>query len=97
MTQSNHHQVKLSQDSFVVQAGQTILEAALTAGIDFPYSCQVGSCASCKCQLKSGEIRALLDFAYVLEDHELDQGMILACQSTAKSDLEIGLINDEAV
>jgi len=97
MTKSNQYQINLNQHSFNVQSGETILDAALTAGIDFPYSCQVGSCASCKCQLITGKIRELLDFAYVLDDQELDQGMILACQSTAMSDLDIRLIVEEDV
>ena len=91
MNQPLIYKVKLAQQSFDVQPGQTILAAALSNGLDFPHSCQMGACASCTCQLVSGEIRQLVDFAYVLDDEALKQGMILACQSMPKSHLTIKL------
>ncbi|MDP2714129.1 2Fe-2S iron-sulfur cluster-binding protein [Rheinheimera sp.] len=46
-----------AQLSFAVQEGETILEAALRSGIDFPNRCRQGVCTSCVCKLKSGEVR----------------------------------------
>lgn len=86
--------ITFGERKFSIEKGQTVLDAALFEGIDFPYSCQVGSCSSCKCKLVSGEIRELSDFDYVLTDEELDSGMILACQSTPKTDLEIMLVTE---
>jgi 3-phenylpropionate/trans-cinnamate dioxygenase ferredoxin reductase subunit len=37
-----------------VDRRETLLQAALRQGIDFPYSCRVGGCATCKCKLKQG-------------------------------------------
>ena len=36
-------------------------EAALRQGVDFPYSCRVGGCATCKCRLLDGKVKELLD------------------------------------
>ena len=60
---------------------ETLLEAALAQGVAFPHSCTVGTCASCKCKLISGEVRAGVDFGYTLSKQELDAGYILACQA----------------
>jgi ring-1,2-phenylacetyl-CoA epoxidase subunit PaaE len=42
-----------------VVKGKSILEAALDAEIDIPYSCQTGTCKLCKAKLKSGDVRIL--------------------------------------
>jgi len=73
----------------VVEPKQTLLQAALRQGIDFPHGCRVGGCATCKCKLVSGKVRELTEFGYVLSDEELDQGYILACQSVPLSDIKI--------
>jgi ferredoxin len=91
MKYTQKYQVTLGDNVFEVQAGQTILDAALNLGIDFPHHCQVGACATCQCQLITGDIRALTDFAYVLDDQALNAGIILACQSTPESDLSLTL------
>ena len=39
-----------------VEPKETLLQAALRAGIDFPHSCRVGGCAACKCQLVAGQV-----------------------------------------
>lgn len=70
---------------------ETLLQAALRQGIDFPYSCRVGGCATCKCKLVSGRIRALTDAGYVLSEQELDEGYILACQSVPINDVRVVL------
>lgn len=45
-----------AQLSFTVNDGETILEAALRQGIDFPFRCRQGVCTSCVCKLKSGSV-----------------------------------------
>jgi len=75
--------------AIVVEPKQTLLQAALRQGIDFPHGCRVGGCASCKCKLLSGKVRELGGFGYVLTDEELDQGYILACQSVPQGDVQV--------
>ena len=82
-------QINPSGTSLKVRAGETILQAALDAGLAFPHNCRVGSCASCKCRLVSGRIKELSDTAYVLSDEDMNNGMILACQTTLSSDAVI--------
>ena len=56
---------------------------------EVPCDCKVGSCGTCRCILKEGKVKALNDFAYVLDGDMLKQGYILACQSQLKSDLVV--------
>jgi len=42
-----------------VQKGKTILDAYLDNGIDLPYSCQTGSCNTCKATILSGEAKMI--------------------------------------
>lgn len=72
-----------------IQAGETLLQAALRSGIDFPHSCRVGGCATCKCRLLSGRVKELTRSGYVLSDDELERGYILACQSVARTDIAV--------
>jgi toluene methyl-monooxygenase electron transfer component len=82
---------KVSQDNatFVVETGDNLLKAALSNGLAWPHNCRVGSCGECKCRLVSGKIKPLSDFSYVLTGEEMDAGMILACQTSLRSDVEI--------
>lgn len=70
---------------FAVPREQSILEAALEAGIAFPHSCKVGTCTTCRCVLRSGAVKAIRDFSYALSGDELQAGYILACQAKVKS------------
>lgn len=72
---------------FEVKSNQSVLEAALSQGIAFPHSCTVGTCGACKCRLKSGKIREISNFGYVLNAEELRGGVVLACQAAARTDL----------
>jgi ring-1,2-phenylacetyl-CoA epoxidase subunit PaaE len=66
--------------SFSMALGdETVLEAALSAGIDLPYSCCAGVCSTCRTKAVSGDVDMADNFA--LEDWELEQGYVLACQS----------------
>jgi ring-1,2-phenylacetyl-CoA epoxidase subunit PaaE len=42
-----------------VEKGKSVLEAALDAGIELPYSCQTGNCSTCKAKLKVGALRMI--------------------------------------
>lgn len=66
-----------------IPAGQTLLEGLLAAGFDAPWSCSSGACASCMAHLESGEVD--MPHAPGLDPHEIEEGMILTCQSRALS------------
>ena len=57
----------------------TILDAALSQGADLPFACKGGVCTTCKAKLVEGEVK--MDVHWGLEDHEVEQGYILTCQS----------------
>jgi 3-ketosteroid 9alpha-monooxygenase subunit B len=64
-------------------AGTRMLDILIDAELDPPYSCREGICGACACQLVSGAV----DMAHneVLEDADLADGLILACQSVART------------
>ncbi len=74
---------------FTVPAGMNLLQAALNEGIEWPHDCRVGSCGTCRCTLKEGEIKELNDFSYVLDEQQMDGGMILGCQASLESDIVV--------
>ncbi len=61
----------------------TILDAAARAGLDLPFSCRAGVCSTCRTKVVAGEVA--MDQNYALEDWELEQGYVLACQSRCKT------------
>ena len=75
--------------SVMVNPRETLLQAALRQEIDFPYSCRVGGCATCKCKLVEGKVRELTESSYTLSAQELDEGYILACQSVPLTDIRV--------
>lgn len=78
-------QVDLHRQQHQIQAekGQSLLQAMLSQGIEAPYSCEGGICGTCRCKLVSGEVNMTNNA--ILEQSELDNGEILACQSFAKT------------
>ncbi len=59
--------------------GQNILDAALDNGVDLPFACKGGVCATCKAKLLEGEVD--MDVNHALEEDEVEAGYILTCQS----------------
>jgi len=78
-----------SNHQFPVQPGQTVLDAAMAAGIVLPYSCRNGACSTCKGRVVSGEYDAGPTPAQILDDAEREQGYTLFCQARPSSDLVI--------
>ena len=67
----------------------TVLRAALRAGLGFPYECNSGGCGSCKFELLDGEVENLWPQAPGLTERDLRKGKLLACQCVAMTDLRI--------
>ena len=72
-----------------VEEGQTILDAALRAGIYLPHACGHGLCGTCKIQVTDGEIEHGEASNFALMDYERDEGKVLACCATLESDVTI--------
>ncbi len=72
-----------------IAAGETLLEAALAAGIDAPHSCTEGRCGTCMSWLRSGDVSMVSTRA--LSKRNKERGYVLACQSRPSSSAPIWL------
>jgi len=61
-----------------------LLDVLLDRGLDAPFSCREGHCGACACTLRNGKVSMAVND--VLEQQDLDDGLILACQSRPESD-----------
>ena len=66
-----------------VAGSETLLDAALAAGINAPHSCLAGMCASCMCQVIEGEVH--LRHNEVLDAKDLAKRWTLSCQALPTS------------
>jgi ring-1,2-phenylacetyl-CoA epoxidase subunit PaaE len=62
-----------------VAKGEPVLDAALRAGLDLPWSCRAGMCSTCRARLTRGTVQMTQN--YSLEPWEIDAGYILTCQA----------------
>ncbi|MBS1215399.1 MAG: phenylacetic acid degradation protein, partial [Proteobacteria bacterium] len=86
---ANECEVTVIQDgrrrSFTLEKNaEPILEAALKQGIELPYACKGGICATCRAKLVEGEVD--MDSSFALEDYEVARGFVLSCQSYPVTD-----------
>ncbi len=72
-----------------IAARDTLLEAALTAGIDAPHSCTEGRCGTCMSWLRNGDVTMASTRA--LSPRNKERGYVLACQSRPSSSAPIWL------
>ncbi len=66
-----------------LEPGETIIDGALRAGIEAPFSCKGGMCCTCRAKVVSGEVDMAVN--YSLEPWELEAGYVLTCQSRPKT------------
>ena len=71
------HALKMNPD-------QHVLDVAMASGLDLPFSCKGGVCATCRCKVISGSV--VMDKNYGLEPWETDKGFVLSCQSRPTSE-----------
>lgn len=64
--------------------GEFILDAAVDAGIDAPFSCKGAVCCTCKAKVVEGS--AMMEMNYALSDSEVEEGYILTCQARPTSE-----------
>jgi CDP-4-dehydro-6-deoxyglucose reductase len=86
---SAHVTIRPSGHEFFVEGNDTLLEAALRAGVSLDYGCSNGNCGECKARLVSGEVRKVHAHDYVLSQADKDAGMILLCSCAAVDDVVI--------
>lgn len=71
------HELRMNPD-------QLVLDVAMAAGLDLPFSCKGGVCATCRCKVMNGSVA--MDKNFGLEAWETDKGFVLSCQSRPTSD-----------
>ncbi len=97
---SAHVTVKPSGHEFFVEGSETLLKAALRAGLSPNYGCGNGNCGLCKARVTAGEVRAIAPSDYRFSEAEKAQNHVLMCVCTAHSSdlvlevLEAGLPDD---
>ncbi|MDC7995022.1 ferredoxin--NADP reductase [Altibacter sp. HG106] len=82
-THDGSTQVTLTLDdvteTFRMEQENSVLQAAIDAGMDPPYSCQGGICSTCIARITEGKVEMRKN--QILTDDELAEGYILTCQS----------------
>jgi len=86
---SAHVTIQPSGHEFSVESNDTLLEAALRAGVSLNYGCSNGNCGECRARLVSGEVKKVHAHDYVLSQAEKDAGVILMCSCAAVNDVVI--------
>lgn len=72
-----------------IASDETLLEAALAAGIDAPHNCTQGRCGTCMSWLRNGDVS--MASARALSPRNKERGYVLACQSRPSSPTPIWL------
>jgi CDP-4-dehydro-6-deoxyglucose reductase, E3 len=76
-----------SDRAFETAADETVLDAALRAGLEMPHRCMGGNCGACRARLLQGEVAYPNGRPLGLADAETADGLVLLCQTHARSDL----------
>ena len=86
--QGKTHNIQVNEE-------QTILQAAMDAGIELPYSCSAGVCTTCAAQVLSGEVDQS-DGMGVSPELQAE-GYTLLCVAYPRSDLKLESEKEETV
>lgn len=88
-SQGAHDQIELGivldgkQHEMRAQRGTPLLDAALEAGLDLPFSCKGGVCCTCRAKVMTGTVS--MDKNFGLSEEETAKGFVLSCQARATS------------
>jgi len=93
---SAHVTVKPSGSEFFVEGNESVLAAALRAGLAPAYGCGNGNCGLCKARIVSGKVRQVNNTDYPLSAAERAQGFTLLCSHTAVNDLVIEMLEAQS-
>ncbi len=82
-------QLQSKEFSFCVESHESILDAAIRAGIPISYGCSNGLCGLCKAKVIDGDVELLRQHDFVIREAEKFQGYALMCSTTCQSDVVI--------
>lgn len=77
------------EETFSCAEEDTLLRAALRAGLGFPYECNSGACGTCKVELVEGAVQSLRPDAPGLAERDRARNRVLACQAQPRGDCAI--------
>jgi CDP-4-dehydro-6-deoxyglucose reductase len=78
-----------SGHAFTIEGNDTILQAALRAGIPLNYGCSSGNCGDCLARLVSGEVSKIHPHDFIVKEVDKVKGALLMCAYTAVGDIVI--------
>jgi CDP-4-dehydro-6-deoxyglucose reductase len=81
--------VQPSGTQFPCEGDETVLSAAIRAGVGLPYGCKNGACGSCKGKVLKGAVTHKPHQARALSEQEKLQGMSLFCCALPEGDVVI--------
>ena len=90
---TNTHEVAIEHESgdetttVEVARDEYVLDAALEAGVDLPFSCRAGNCTSCVAELLEGEVDGSEGTA--LDPGQKADGYVLLCSSYPEADCRV--------
>lgn len=82
-------QLKSGEYAFDVDSHESILDAAIRAGVPLNYGCSNGNCGLCKAKVVSGSTVLMRQHDFVVRDADKIQGHALMCSNTCESDVVI--------
>lgn len=71
-----------------VAPGQSLLEAALAAGVTLPWSCRNGTCRECRALLCAGSVHYRVEWPGLLAE-EKAEGWVLPCVAEPDGDVTL--------
>jgi len=78
-----------SGQDFLVEGQDTLLEAAMRAGLSLSYGCSGGNCGLCKAKVLSGEVKQTRHHDFRISEQDASSGYMLMCCNTAVGDMTI--------
>lgn len=76
--------IENEEHHFQINDDTSVLDAAINAGVDAPYSCKIAACCTCQAKIIEGAVE--MDDSDILTDKEIEAGFILTCQSHPKTE-----------
>lgn len=81
--------VEPSGHEFLVEGNDTILEAALRAGLSLNYGCSNGNCGDCRARLVSGQVKKVHPHDFHFSEADKANGALLLCSYAPVTDIVV--------
>jgi len=82
-------ELKSGKYKFVADAHESILDAAIRAGVPLNYGCSNGNCGLCKAKVISGPTEQIAAHDFVIRDADKIQGHVLMCSTSCQGNVVI--------